>query len=241
MDTILQFLSRHPALKWILIANLVLFPIGFILGQNWCALGLVPTIFLHKFVSADLLGAFADLIRYQFFHASLSHIFFNMVFLFTAGMSLACVLGTRWFLGLYFAGGMISGLGLIVAAPLFTTEVPPDMLVHACFPAPGSALQMVLPMIGASGAVAGVMGAALALTSEQPIHHFDLFKPNFEFTLTLKHLLIAWVAWQVYLLFSAIGGHSIQYGEFVLHLSGFAFGYAAASRWARDRIKPQSH
>jgi len=225
MDSLIQFINRHPAVKCLLIANAVLFPIGLFAG-NWCGLGLVPGVFLGEIASLHLLEALADLVSYQFFHANLSHIFFNMLFLLIFGVSLAHALGTRRFLCLYYGSGVASGLVFCLISGLITTVVPPDFIVQACFDVEPGAYHKALPMIGASGAVAGVMGAALAIARDQPI--FSLGTQNWALTIKSVHVLMLWFVWQIYMLISAFGAHSIQTGEPLLHVAGFAFGFAVA-------------
>lgn len=81
-----------------------------------------------------------DWLTFQFLHGSLLHLLGNMYFLYLFGPGVEDLLGPWVFLGFYLASGIASGLlqGLMTA--LF-------------FPA-----QLDIPMIGASGSVAGVLG-----------------------------------------------------------------------------------
>ena len=78
---------------------------------------------------------FLTLFTAMFLHASILHIFFNMLFLLVFGPALEGSLGTTRFVLLYFACGLTGGIAQVVAAPLS----------H-------------VPEIGASGAIAGVLG-----------------------------------------------------------------------------------
>jgi membrane associated rhomboid family serine protease len=89
----------------------------------------------------DLLGALAfvprlalvepwTIVTYQFAHAGLGHLFFNMLGLYFFGSRLETHLGPRHFLGLYFTSGIAGGLA--------------------------SFLNFDTPIIGASAAIFGV-------------------------------------------------------------------------------------
>jgi len=72
------------------------------------------------------------LVTYMFLHGGASHLLFNMISLFFFGPRVEMRLGSRHFLGLYFASGIVGGILSII----FTPHVP--------------------GVIGASGAIFGV-------------------------------------------------------------------------------------
>jgi membrane associated rhomboid family serine protease len=86
------------------------------------------------------LAAGTTLITYMFFHADVFHLFFNMLFLWVFGDNVEDAMGHVRFLIFYFACGVFAGL--------FHAWMQPDSQ---------------LPLIGASGAVAGVIAAYLML------------------------------------------------------------------------------
>lgn len=137
-----------------------------------------------------------------FLHADLLHLGFNMLFLLVFGGALEAEMGrVRWLI-CYFYGG--------VAA----------MLCHALF-APGS----LSPVIGASGAIAALLGAALVrmpkswvLTYIPPIWFLPLPAPLF---------LAIWLAAQMSGLWGDLNVASASQGAgiaWMAHLGGFAFG-----------------
>ena len=73
---------------------------------------------------------------YQFLHAGWLHLIGNMVFLYIFGNSLEDRFGPLGYLAFYLAGGVFAGIGHILTSSA--------------------------PVLGASGAIAGVMGAYLA-------------------------------------------------------------------------------
>ncbi len=79
-----------------------------------------------------------------FMHASASHLFFNMLGLFFFGKVLEKEVSRQWFLAVYFISGLIGNF-----VYMFTD---------------------ILPVVGASGCVFGVMGAAMLLNPIKRIH-----------------------------------------------------------------------
>ncbi|MEL7092657.1 MAG: rhomboid family intramembrane serine protease [Pseudomonadota bacterium] len=83
---------------------------------------------------------YETLITSMFLHGGWMHLFGNMLFLFIFGDNVEDEMGHGTFLGFYLASGVAAGLVHVVSAP-------------------GS----VVPTVGASGAIAGVMGGYLLL------------------------------------------------------------------------------
>lgn len=80
------------------------------------------------------------LLTYQFLHGGTGHLFFNMLGLFFFGPRLENRLGSKHFLGLYVVGGLVGAL------------------VHILYTAlPISGGGMMIPMVGASAAVYGIL------------------------------------------------------------------------------------
>lgn len=83
-------------------------------------------------------GGWYRLVTSMFLHASLLHIAFNMYILWWAGSQVEQYLGRPRFIGLYFVSGVAGSAGALLQAPL-------------------------VPSLGASGAVFGVLGAMAVL------------------------------------------------------------------------------
>ncbi len=81
-----------------------------------------------------------DMARSMFFHGSLAHIGGNMLYLYLFGDNVEDRLGRPLFLVLYFASGFAAALAQVMIDPGST-----------------------IPLVGASGAIAGVLGAYLVL------------------------------------------------------------------------------
>jgi len=131
-----------PYVMWLLIV--VNFAVFFIqagsgpdeMGKVDHVAGLVPAAFGGGAASA--LPASLTLITSMFLHANFMHVFGNMIFLFVFGDDIEEVLGHWRFLAFYLACGIGAGLAFVLSDPQSQTE-----------------------LIGASGAVAGVISAYL--------------------------------------------------------------------------------
>ncbi len=135
-----------PFVTWCLIAlNLGIF--FYETGANQLALermidtfSLTPAAFAGDMPARGWAPAFVTLITYQFFHADIGHIVGNMIFLWVFGDDIERALGRWRYLAFYLLSGLIGGL-------VFVANVPHSKI----------------ELIGASGAVAGVIIAYVML------------------------------------------------------------------------------
>lgn len=91
----------------------------------------------------------ADLFTHMFLHGDMGHLLGNMLFLFIYGFSLEVALGRLWFLGIYLLAGLSGGI-------LFSA-----MSLHS-----------LQPLVGASGAIFGLLGMYLGLYGMKKIRFF---------------------------------------------------------------------
>src|SRR6476659_8726172 len=138
---------------------------------------------------------YEDAFSSMFMHGGWEHIIFNMLFLWIFGNNVEDALGRVRFLIWYIAGGLAA------------TAVQTFVTLHW-----GSAQDASIPNIGASGAIAAVLGAYFVLL------------PNAR-VLTAVFFLGFWFLFQLWQ-----GGFSIVQPEagggvaFFAHIGGFAFG-----------------
>lgn len=148
----------------------------------------------------DSATLYVPLLTAPLIHLSVLHLLWNLLFLYVLGGDVENRLGHLGYLAFYFWGGIFAGLAHALANP-------------------GS----VTPAIGASGAVAAVMGSYLALF---PRARITLRTPLFTFGLPTLALVGAWVALQVVLV--SLQGAPATTPEprvaVFAHLGGFAFG-----------------
>ena len=141
----------------------------------------------------------------MFMHASWSHIIGNMVFLWAFGPEIEDAMGPGRYLLFYFAGGLAATLAQVAVDPLST-----------------------VPNLGASGAIAAVMGAFLVTYPRDRIRTALFFFVFVRITLIPAALLIGF--WFLTQLVNAGAVTQVQTGgvAYLAHIGGFAFGAATA-------------
>lgn len=187
--------SREPYVNYCLIAvNLIIFAWELALGSHLPkateVLGFTPARFLNGFhqaptpLSHGLLTLFISL----FLHGNALHLAPNILFLFIFGKDVETIVGHGRYLSFYLAVGVGANLLYLLFAPSST-----------------------VPLIGASGAIAGVMAAYFSLSPG--VRLANLF-------------IIIWVLLQfVYALFTSIFNVAGQTGmAWWAHVGGFMIG-----------------
>lgn len=147
-------------------------------------------------------------ITYMFLHGGFGHLLGNMVFLWLVGFLLESGCGWARFLGFYFLGGL-------VAAWLF-------WMLHQ---------DMTGPLVGASGAISGIMGATSVAFGMQRIRVFLTLGFYFNyFRMPAIFLLPAWLGKELY--------HLLRFPDsnvaFTAHIGGLCAG--AALGYANRRL-----
>jgi membrane associated rhomboid family serine protease len=200
------FPSMTPAVKWLLIINTGIFIL------EWLASGpetpgtpkvsYFEKIFALYPATTALTLQVWRLITYQFLHGDFWHIFFNMWMLFFLGPPLERFWGTRKFLFFYLMCGAAGGVFYI-------------LLVYIGF-------LMPLPMVGASGAILGVLTACAIL-----FPHFVVFLLFFPVSIRAAAIILICLASVTIIFRGANAG-----GE-AAHLAGIAAGaiYVFSDKW----------
>jgi membrane associated rhomboid family serine protease len=159
----------------------------------------------------------------MFLHVSWGHIAGNMLFLAVFGNNVEDSFGRLRYLLFYIAGGFVAALTQ-TAATLLT----------------GTAADARVPTLGASGAIAAVLGAYIVLYPNARV--LGLF-------LVFPVRVSAWFflgAWFIYQLIEAnVGLLSTALGDsggvaFFAHVGGFLFGYVVARILSRSLSQPPS-
>lgn len=150
-----------------------------------------------------------SLLSYMFLHAGWLHLLFNMLFLYLSGPFIEDVWGRPLFAGFYVLSGIVAALAFVV---------------------PNASAQE--PLVGASGAIAGVMGAFLVRYWNTRIHFFYaaslVLRGRFAAPAWL--MLGLWFVQQVFLalLTSRSSGEAAGGVAYAAHIGGFAFGVGIA-------------
>ncbi len=145
---------------------------------------------------------------YMFLHGGVGHLVGNMVFLWILGCMLEIGSGRLLFTAMYLSSGL-------AAAGLF----------YAVYPS------STIPLVGASGAIAGLMGAYTVLYGSKKVSIF--YSLGFFFntaTVPAIILLPVWLANECYQLFFTGASHV----AYVAHMGGIAAGALLA--WAGERL-----
>lgn len=169
--------SMPVVTKNLLIINVLIFIADMLLSQN----GFMNRYFaLHFFYSEDFMPH--QIITYMFMHGSLSHLFFNMFALFMFGRTIEACWGPKRFLSFY----LVAGIGAALLQLIITyfeyqslvSQIPSDKLSQILLliktygadtlmsgrnyadPILGSLNSAInVPMVGASGAIFGILAA----------------------------------------------------------------------------------
>jgi membrane associated rhomboid family serine protease len=149
-------LPKWPIVTWcLIIANVVVF-----IAETVASPATQSVLLTYALIPAALTGTagvssgvspYATLVTYQFLHADFFHIFGNLLFLWIFGDDVEEAMGPLRFIVFYLACGIVAGLAFIASAP------------HSA-----------APLIGASGAIAGILAAYLMF---RPCHKVLVFLP----------------------------------------------------------------
>ena len=154
----------------------------------------------------------------MFMHASWSHIIGNMIFLWAFGPEIEDAMGSLRYLIFYLCGGFVAMLCQIAATP------------HSA-----------VPSLGASGAIAAVMGAFLVTYPGDKIKSVMFFGIFFRVTFIPAALLIGfWFLAQLVNLGTVAGATNMSKTggvAYLAHIGGLIFGAVTArlfERWATE-------
>jgi Uncharacterized membrane protein (homolog of Drosophila rhomboid) len=150
------------------------------------------------------------LITYMFLHAGIFHIFFNMMTLYFFGPYLEKLIGKKSFVIMYLISGVVSAIGFILL------EGSPNAW-----------------LVGASGAVSGVLGAVAILNPNLQVYVY--FIP-----MKIKYMIVFYAL--ISILFMSTGGTSLI--AHAAHLSGIIIGLAFGLYYKKrivNRIRQQHY
>ena len=140
---------------------------------------------------------YLTLLSSMFMHASWMHIFGNMLYLWIFGDNIENRIGAARFLGFYLVSGVVASLA------------------HIAF-----AMDSTIPSLGASGAIAGVLGAYLVLFPKRKVR---VMVARQIVNMPAFVVLGLWIALQFFGQFSVAGEGGVAY---MAHIGGFVAGVA---------------
>lgn len=209
----MSFPKITPVVKWLLIINVVVYFMQ-ILGGNT-----LLTLWFSVYPASWLKTLQVwRLVSYQFLHGDMLHILFNMLGLFFLGPTLERHWGSKKFLVFYLGCGIVGGL--LYPALLAMRIISPHPMLG------------VLPLIGASGAILGMLAACAIL-----FPHFVVFIIVFPVPIRVAAIICLFIATVIIL------GKGSNAGGEAAHLGGMAAGaiYVVSQSWrAKFKLKIRS-
>jgi rhomboid family protein len=210
--------SRAPVVNILIIAACVLvflfeLMLGPALDRFLFTYAFVPArLFEPTLYDASLAFNLKSVMLSMFLHGGWLHLIGNMWFLWIFGDNVEDALGHAWYLVFYIACGLVASFGQAIVAP-----------------------SSRVPMIGASGAIAGVLGAYLVWYPWSRVR--TLLFLGFFFTFTEMPAPVFLVLWFVIQFFSGtlslVTASATSGGvAFFAHIGGFAVGLLVAL-WLR--------
>jgi membrane associated rhomboid family serine protease len=185
------------------------------LYDSYFALALVPC----QIGGVPLGETMLDVFRSMFLHGSWTHLIGNMTFLWIFGRNIEDYLGHRKFFLMYVVTGFVAAFA--------------QVLISA---------GMCVPMIGASGAIAGVLGSFIILypgTRVRVMIIFFRFFPRF-YNIPALVVLGLWFALQLFNGITSLGVDVAGGGiAFFAHIGGFLAGVIVAFIYTMFNPPPQ--
>ena len=197
--------SHFPVMTaLIIVINVIVFVIELMRGDTF--------VLRWAAVPANIVAGhqWITILTAMFLHGSWSHIIGNMVFLWAFGPEVEDAMNPLRYLAFYLLGGLVAMLVQIAASPSST-----------------------VPNLGASGAIAAVMGAFLVTYPRDRIRSLLVIFIFVRVTFIPAALLI--IVWFLLQLLNAGAVANVQTGgvAYLAHIGGCIFG-AVTARWFED-------
>ncbi len=209
---------RTPIVNYALVViNVLVFLWMFLNSGNLESIYYEYALIPSNFLNGIDLGDVKDIFTSMFMHGGWMHLIGNMLYLWIFGDNIEDRLGHIGYLIFYLAGG--------IAAALLQTLI-----------SPGSQI----PMVGASGAIAGVLGAYLVLYPNSRVYTF--IPIGFYARVRLVPAVVVLGLWFLLQLISGVGslGALDQGGTaYFAHIGGFIFGLIVGWMFKRRGREPQ--
>ncbi len=194
---------RTPIFTFILIAlNIFVFILQWVAGTNQEALIYEYALIPSSLTSSVNVDNVTDIFSSMFMHAGLMHLAGNMLYLWIFGDNVEDALGRIKYVLFYLIGGVVAALTHVLFNP-----------------------NSQIPTVGASGAIAAVLGAYLVLYPQSRVLTF--IPIGFFMRLTTVPAAIVLGLWFILQLFNgvaSIAGPDVAGTAFWAHIGGFVAG-----------------
>lgn len=178
-------------------------------GQELLLPGLQPTPF----------SVYLTLIVSMFMHGGLAHIAGNMLFLWIFGDNVEDRLGHARYLAFYLICGILASMAHVITTVMFSTD----------------ANSLLIPSLGASGAISGVLGGYIVL---YPHRRVTAIVFRFVTDIPAYAAIGLWFAFQLISGLGMLGGGSQQGGvAYAAHIGGFIAGLVLVKIFAIGRAR----
>ncbi len=154
---------------------------------------------------------FLTLITSMFMHGGLAHLGGNMLYLWIFGDNLEDRLGHRNYLIFYILCGILASLSHVITTFIFGQN-------------------LLIPSLGASGAISGVLGGYMLLFPRKGVHMWFII---FVFTVPAFLAVGLWFVFQVVNGLGALGGEEAGGVAYAAHIGGFIFGLLLVKLFAK--------
>ena len=209
---------RTPIVNYALVViNVLVFLWMFLNSGNLESIYYEYALIPSNFLNGIDLGDVKDVFTSMFMHGGWMHLIGNMLYLWIFGVNIEDRLGHIGYLIFYLAGG--------IAAALLQTLISPSSQI---------------PMVGASGAIAGVLGAYLVMYPNSRVYTF--IPIGFYARVRLVPAVVVLGLWFLLQLISGVGslGALDQGGTaYFAHIGGFIFGLIVGWMFKRRGREPQ--
>lgn len=209
---------RTPIVNYALVViNVLVFLWMFLNSGNLESIYYEYALIPSNFLNGINLGDVKDIFTSMFMHGGWMHLIGNMLYLWIFGDNIEDRLGHIGYLIFYLAGG--------IAAALLQTLISPSSQI---------------PMVGASGAIAGVLGAYLVMYPNSRVYTF--IPIGFYARVRLVPAVVVLGLWFLLQLISGVGslGALDQGGTaYFAHIGGFIFGLIVGWMFKRRGREPQ--
>lgn len=205
---------RIPVINYIFIAlNVIVFIFQIILGTEEQSLVYEFALIPVNFTTGISLGDITDVFTSMFMHGGLAHIGGNMLYLWIFGDNVEDSMGRGRYILFYLLGGVIASLAHILTNP-----------------------SSQIPTVGASGAIAAVLGAYLVLYPRSRV--LTIIPLGFFMRMRMVPAVLVLGLWFVLQLLPGVlslGGPDVGGVAFWAHIGGFVTGAVLAKIFTKFR------
>lgn len=209
-----------PVVKNLLIINVLIF-----IAQK-VSIGVfnypLEYLFALHYWQSDLFKPY-QLITSMFMHATIGHIFFNMFALWMFGYMLENIWGPKRFLIFY----LVCGVGAAVcflAAQTFSFQQLTEAYMNGQVPAIAVKRFLYEPVLGASGAIFGIL-VAFGVMFPNSLIYLYFFVP-----IKAKWFVIGYIALELWMSIQQNPGDNVAH---FAHLGGALFGFILMKIWGK--------